>query len=146
MKANQLFTPEIKAQLVSAIEQAELFTSGEIRLHIDNYCKGDVLDRAASVFETLEMHKTDLRNGVLFYVAFCDKKFAVLGDAGINQKVPDNFWDEIKNQVLSEFKAGNFAEGLSVGILKAGEQLKAHFPFHQNDKNELSNEISLGND
>ncbi len=146
MKTNQIFTPQIKAQLVSAIEQAELSSSGEIRLHIDNYCKSDVLDRAVTVFETLEMHKTDLRNGVLFYLAVCDKKFAVIGDVGINQKVPPNFWDEIKSNVLINFKQNKFAEGLSEGIIKAGEQLKTHFPYQKEDKNELDNEISIGND
>jgi uncharacterized membrane protein len=146
LKTNQIFTPQIKAQLVSAIEQAELSSSGEIRLHIDNYCKSDVLDRAVTVFETLEMHKTDLRNGVLFYLAVCDKKFAVIGDVGINQKVPPNFWDEIKSNVLINFKQNKFAEGLSEGIIKAGEQLKTHFPYQKEDKNELDNEISIGND
>ena len=143
MKAKELFTEELQKQVVAAIETAELNTSGEVRVHLDDNCKGEVLDRAAYVFEKLEMHKTEERNGVLFYLAVQDKKFAILGDAGINQKVPDNFWEEIKSDVISNFKKGDFAGGLSSGIVKAGEQLKAHFPYQQDDVNELDNEISF---
>ena len=143
MKAKELFTDELQKQVVAAIETAELNTSGEVRVHLDDNCKGEVLDRAAYVFEKLEMHKTEQRNGVLFYLAVQDKKFAILGDAGINQKVPDNFWEEIKSEVIANFKKGDFAEGLSSGIVKAGEQLKAHFPYQEDDVNELENEISF---
>ena len=143
MKAKELFTDELQKQVVAAIETAELNTSGEVRVHLDDKCKGEVLDRAAYVFEKLEMHKTEQRNGVLFYLAVQDKKFAILGDAGINQKVPDNFWEEIKTEVISNFKKGDFAKGLSSGIVKAGEQLKAHFPYQEDDVNELENEISF---
>ena len=143
MKAKELFTEELQKQVVAAIETAELNTSGEVRVHLDDKCKGEVLDRAAYVFEKLEMHKTEQRNGVLFYLAVQDKKFAILGDAGINQKVPENFWEEIKSEVIENFKKGDFAEGLSSGIIKAGEQLKAHFPYQEDDVNELDNEISF---
>jgi len=143
MKAKELFTDELKKQVVQAIEQAELNTSGEVRVHVDDHCKGNVLDRAAYIFEKLEMQKTELRNGVLFYLAVADRKFAILGDAGINQKVPANFWDEIKNDVIAHFKEGDFVGGLSQGIIKAGEQLKAHFPYQEDDVNELDNEISF---
>lgn len=90
------------------------------------------------------MHKTKLRNGVLFYLAVEDRKFAILGDAGINQKVPADFWEDTKELVISKLKEGAFAEGLAAGIIKAGEQLKQHFPFKSDDVNELSNEISFG--
>jgi len=138
------FTEEEKLQIENAIRVAETNTSGEIRVHIEKNCKDEVLDRAAYIFEKLEMHKTDLRNGVLFYLAMEDRKFAILGDAGINQKVPKNFWDEIKEDVISHFREELFAKGLSEGIIKAGEQLKKHFPYQKDDVNELSDEISFG--
>jgi uncharacterized membrane protein len=144
MNTEKYFSPENQLQIANAIRVAEMNTSGEIRLHIEKYCKGDVLDQATYVFEKLEMHKTQLRNGVLFYLAVEDHKFAILGDAGINQKVPDDFWETTKELVLSKFKEGNMTEGLTSGILMAGEQLKAHFPYLAEDKNELSNDISFG--
>lgn len=144
MNAEKYFTQENKLQIANAIRVAEMNTSGEIRLHIEKYCKGDVLDQAAYVFEKLEMHKTKLRNGVLFYLALEDRKFAILGDAGINMKVPADFWDKANENVLSKFKEGKLTEGLTTGILMAGEQLKVHFPYLADDKNELSNDISFG--
>ena len=120
--------------------------AAEIRVHIEKKCKEDVLDRAAYVFEQLEMHETEARNGVLFYLAVKDHKFAILGDAGINEKVPDDFWTQIKEGMLAKFQKDEFTNGLSEGIIKAGEQLKTHFPYQSDDVNELSDEISFGNE
>jgi len=144
MSVEKLFTEAEKLQIKNAIKMAELDTSGEIRMHIERRCKADVLDRAAYIFKKLGMQKTQLRNAVLFYLAIEDRKFAILGDAGINAKVPDNFWDEIKKNTLIHFKNGQIADGLSEGIRMAGLQLKTHFPYQQNDVNELDDEISFG--
>lgn len=141
---DKIFDNKTKSELVKVIQSAELNTSGEIRLHVDNKCKIDVLDQAAFIFKKLKMHKTELRNGVLIYLAVSDKKFAIIGDAGINAKVPDDFWDNIKNKMSDCFKEGDFVKGLSIGIEMAGEQLKKHFPHQQDDINELPDEISIG--
>lgn len=143
MKASQFFNEEQKKLITGAVKEAELNTSGEIRVHIESSCKEDVLDRAAFIFEKLEIHKTELRNGVLFYLSITDKKFAILGDAGINAVTPDNFWEEIKETVLNHFKNAEFDIGLSTGIKMAGQALKEHFPYQKDDVNELSDEISF---
>lgn len=134
---------EDQARIISAIEKAELNTSGEIRVHIESKCKEDILDHAAFIFEKLEMHKTDQRNAILFYIAITDHKFAVIGDAGIHEKVGDDFWESVKNEMTSFFKEGKLADGLIGGIEKAGNELKSYFPYQSNDKNELDNEISF---
>lgn len=144
MSVHNYFSDENKLQITNAIRVAETNTSGEIRVHIEKHCKDDVLDRAAYIFEKLEMHKTALRNGVLFYLAVEDRKFAILGDGGINRKVAENFWESTKETVIAKLKEGLFAEGLADGIVMAGEQLKAHFPYQDDDVNELSDEISFG--
>ncbi len=144
MDAVNFFSKEEKALIKSAVKEAELNTSGEIRVHIENRCREDVLDRAAWWFAKLEMHKTEKRNGVLFYLAVKDRKFAILGDAGINAVTPEDFWDRIKEKMLAHFRESRFAEGLREGILMAGEQLKAHFPYQKDDVNELSDDISFG--
>ena len=138
------FSKEEKQRIILAIAEAEKASSGEIRVHIDNKCGGDVLDCAAQVFAKLKMHETELRNGVLFYIAVKSKKFAILGDVGINQKVKENFWDEIKEKMLSAFLKGDYTGGIEQGIIEAGQQLKVHFPYQTDDKNELSDEISFG--
>jgi uncharacterized membrane protein len=144
MRALNFFSKEQKELIKSAIQEAELNTSGEIRVHIDNKCKEDVMDRAAWWFAKLEMHKTQLRNGVLFYLAVKHRKFAILGDSGINEVTPDNFWDDIKEKMKGRFAEEDFAGGLREGILMAGEALKKHFPHQKDDVNELSDEISFG--
>ena len=137
------FTESDKLLVLNAIKQAETDTSGEIRVHVENHCKGDLMDRAATVFSVLNMHKTALRNGVLFYLAVKDRKFAILGDVGINKVVPADFWEQIKLQVKIQFSNQLFAAGLAEGIVTAGEQLQKHFPYQCDDKNELSDDISF---
>jgi uncharacterized membrane protein len=144
MKPSQFFKEEQKKNITDAIKEAELNTSGEIRLHIESSCKEDVLDRATYMFEKLAIHKTELRNGVLFYLSINDNKFAILGDAGINKVTADNFWEEIKETVLNHFKKNEFDIGLSTGIKMTGQALKEHFPYQKDDVNELSDEISFG--
>ncbi len=144
MSVKKIFTEAQKQAIQKAIADAELNTSGEVRVHIDDKCKEDVLDKAANMFHYLKMDATDLRNGVLFYLAVEDHKFAILGDKGINEKVPSDFWDHIKETMLGYFKQQQFTEGLCKGIEMAGEKLKLNFPLQTNDTNELSNEVSFG--
>ncbi|MBN2215568.1 MAG: TPM domain-containing protein [Bacteroidales bacterium] len=144
MKPSEFFNEEEKTKIIRAVREAERNTSGEIRVHIETKCIGDVLDRAAYVFGKLGMHKTRLRNGLLFYMVIDDRKFAILGDAGINKVVPEDLWDDIKNLVLDYFKIGEFAEGITKGILLAGEKIKQYFPYRQGDLNELPDDISYG--
>jgi len=143
MRASDFFTEEEKKLLEQSIREAELNTSGEIRIHIETFFNGEVLDRAATVFARLGMHKTNRRNGVLFYLAIINKQFAIIGDAGINKVVADTFWNDIKTVMDNHFKQGDFAMGLSRGVALAGEQLKKNFPHQMDDKNELPNEISF---
>lgn len=145
MSAKKFFTEEQKQAIQKAIATAELNTSGEIRVHIDDKCKDEVLDQAANLFHQLKMDATELRNGVLFYLAVDDHKFAILGDKGINEKVPADFWNTIKEEMLAHFKQQQFTEGLCKGIEMAGQKLKVHFPLQANDTNELSNDVSFGN-
>ena len=142
--AKTFFSEEQKNAIIDAIAKAELDTSGEVRVHIENICKGDVVPCATKIFEKLGMHKTKLRNAVLFYLAVKDRKFAILGDSGINEKVPADFWNNIKHKMEANFREQKFTEGLCEGISLAGQQLKAHFPHEADDKNELANEVTFG--
>ncbi len=143
MKASSFFTKEQQAEILTAIREAEDTTSGEIRAHIETRIKGDVLDRAAWIFKKINMHKTSERNGVLFYLAVTNRKFAIIGDKEINAKVPEGFWDRIKETMEKHFREGKFTEGLVKGILMAGLQLKEHFPYQKDDINELPDDISF---
>jgi uncharacterized membrane protein len=143
-KIEDFLTKEEEQEIVTAIGIAEKNTSGEIRVHIEKETSIAPIERAVEVFHHLQMEQTQERNGVIIYVAVKSKQFAIYGDKGINEKVPTNFWDSTKDTIISHFKNGNFKHGLIDGILKAGEQLKTHFPYEDADTNELSNEISKG--
>lgn len=135
-------TAEEEQEIVEAIRVAELNTSGEIRIHIEKTSKGDATHRALELFHMLKMDNTKLQNAVLIYVAIDDQTFVIYGDKGINAVVDKGFWDSTKDIIQTHFKNGNFKQGLIDGILKSGEQLKSHFPYTDDDTNELTNEIS----
>lgn len=141
-KTAVFLSKEEEQEIVQAIVEAEKNTSGEVRVHIEKQSNITPLERAQEVFFELKMEATKDRNGVLFYVSVTDKKFAIIGDKGINDLVAPDFWNATKEIVLNHFKQGAFKQGLVEGILSAGNQLKAYFPYQFDDKNELSNEIS----
>lgn len=143
-KTEDFLTAEEEQEIVTAITIAEKNTSGEIRVHIENSSKKPPLERAKEVFLSLEMDRTEAKNGVLFYIGVADKSFAIIGDQGIDNKVEADFWNVTKDAVISHFKNQKYKDGLVAGILSAGERLKTYFPYQENDSNELSNEISKG--
>ncbi|CAA9202015.1 hypothetical protein FLA105534_03880 [Flavobacterium bizetiae] len=143
-KVEEFLSKEEEQDIVEAIRVAEKNTSGEIRVHIEQTTSKVPFDRALEVFHELKMNETQQKNGVLFYFAVADKTFAICGDKGINDLVASDFWDCTKEAMITQFKSGNFKQGIVDGILNAGEQLKKYFPWFEGDTNELSNEISKG--
>ncbi|MDO9512585.1 MAG: TPM domain-containing protein [Bacteroidales bacterium] len=144
ISAKSFFSHDEKEKIKASIREAEMNTSGEIRLHVENKCPADVLDRAAYIFGKLSMHKTERRNGVLFYLSVIDHKFAIIGDKGINSTVPEGFWDEIKSAMLHEFQSEAYTNGICLGMRVTGEALKKYFPYQMDDINELPDDISFG--
>lgn len=142
MEVAEFLSKEQELEVVNSIKEAERNTSGEIRVHFEKSLDMDPIQRAQELFYHLEMDKTRFKNGVLFYVAVDDHKFAIIGDEGIHKVVPDDFWESIKNEVITEFVKGNHGKGLVLGILHTGEKLKEFFPYGDKDENELSDEIS----
>jgi len=143
MSAKKFLTPEQQQQVIAAVKQAEAGTSGEIRIHIENKCSVDPVKRAEQLFGELGMHKTELRNGVLIYLACQSKVFAIVGDKGINDVVPDGFWADVRDLMASAFSQGKFTEGLSAAAIAVGEKLQSYFPYQEDDVNELSDDISF---
>ena len=138
-----IFNEDEQLRIRRAIEDAERHTSGQIRVCIEKNCNEEVLDRAAKYFHQLDMHKTKLRNGVLIYLATVDRKFAIIGDRGINKTVPANFWDDAKEEMLNHFKFGDLVEGIVTGLKIAGEHLQKYFPHEANGTNELPDDIAF---
>lgn len=144
-RKSRFLTGPDRETVMSAIEQAERLTSGEIRVHIERAAGADVLARAETIFNKLGMFRTSARNGVLIYVAAGERKFAIIGDKGIHEAVPDGFWDEARDAMAEHFRNGDFCGGICRGITIAGEALARYFPYQgERDVNELSDEISEG--
>lgn len=144
-KTERFLSKKEEEEIVDAIRKAEKTTSGEIRVHLEPSAgENDIFDRAMEVFHMLKMDNTKQDNGVLIYVAVEDRNFVIFGDKGINDKVADDFWESTKDVIVSHFKKGDFKQGLVDGILMAGEQLQKYFPWTEDDKNELSDQISKG--
>ena len=144
MKLNGFLTADQQATVVDAVRLAEKRTSGEIRIHIDGECEGNPMERAEEVFGKLGLHRTELRNGILIYLACNTKVFAIIGDKGINDLVPEHFWEDVIEVMGREFREGRFTEGLVQAVLKAGEKLQEYFPHQSDDVNEQPDEISFG--
>lgn len=140
---NFLTTSEEEA-IVAAIREAEQYTSGEIRVHIEKNCNTDILEHAMTVFHYLKMDNTKEQNGVLIYVAVDKRTFVIYGDKGINEVVGKEFWNSTRDVIANHFKKGEFANGLIEGIKLAGKELSQHFPWLHGDTNELDNSISRG--
>ena len=145
-KPKEFFIESEKQRIVEAVRQAERKTSGEVRVFVESHCLFvDAIDRAAEIFFNLQMEKTDLRNGVLVYVATKDKQVAVFGDEGIHTKVTAKFWDAEVRKMLFQFKNDNIPEGIIAVVQDIGEALYRHFPYNSaTDKNELPDDIVFG--
>ncbi len=144
MRPERFLTAEQQETVVAAVRLAEKDTSGEIRIHIDSRCMRDPMKRAEEVFRKLGMENTALRNGVLIYLACDSRVFAIIGDKGINDLVPEGFWEDILSVMRERFRRNEFTEGLSEAALMVGEKLKAFFPYQTDDINEQPDDISFG--
>jgi uncharacterized membrane protein len=138
------FSEQDRLLIKEAVAKAELKTSGEIRICIEDTCPLDVLDRSAYIFKELGINKTKDRNGVLIYVSLDDRKYAIIGDAGIHLHVKQEFWDHVGSEMIALFKQGKLVDGLIHAVMRAGEKLSVYFPYHKHDKNELSDDIFFG--
>ncbi len=142
--AREFFSKDDIVRLETAIAAAEQNTSGEICLHIDSTCISDPVEKAKEIFIFRGLHKTKDRNAVLFYMALKDHKYAIWGDLGINEKVPEGFWEDVSLVLLQKFKLKQFTLGLEEAILMTGEKLKQYFPYEsKRDINELADEVSF---
>jgi uncharacterized membrane protein len=130
-------------RIVEAINTAEQLTSGEIRVHVQPRAGGEIRNVAERTFERLGMTRTALRNGVLLFIACEEQRFVILGDDGINSKVPSGFWDEIAARLTIRFQHREFTDGIVEAIHSAGEELRHYFPRAHDDVNELTNDINI---
>lgn len=134
-----------KEKILQSIAAAENLTSGEIRVSVSPFFWGNVRKVADKAFIRLGMNATRERNGILFFIVPARRKFAVIGDQGIHEKVGQEFWEKLVAAMAEDFKLGNFSAGLQKGIAQAGRSLAENFPYQgEKDVNELPDDIDFG--
>jgi uncharacterized membrane protein len=145
-KKKPLLPEEENRIIVKAIRHAEQRTSGEVRVFMENRCRFmDAMDRAAEIFFSLQMEKTEQRNAVLVYIALKDRQLAIFADEGIHKKVGAEYWNKLVREMVESFNSNNYGEGTGNCVVQIGEALQTHFPFDKNtDKNELPDSIVFG--
>ncbi|MBX7148290.1 TPM domain-containing protein [bacterium] len=136
------FSKKERETIINKIKHAELKTSGEIRVHVTGKKPDDLYAYAIKLFEEMGMTATQKRNGVLIVLASKLNHFTIIGDEGINNVVPQNFWQDVVESVTPHFKQNFFAQGLCIGIEQIGNKLIQYFPYEKQDVDELSNEIT----
>jgi uncharacterized membrane protein len=144
MESVKFLTEAERRSIRLAVASAEKLTSGEIRVYMEDECPPDVLGRAAFIFDQLKMSQTELRNGVLIYIAVKDHMLAIIGDSGIHEKVGSDFWEEIKERMTRRFHDKEYTDGIIEAVAAAGKALSVYFPLGGNDRNELPDDIILG--
>lgn len=140
------FSEAEKEAIIAAIRNAELRTSGEVRIYIENRCRFmDPLYRAAEIFFSLKMEATGHRNAVLVYLAMKDRQFAIFADEGIYKALGAEYWNKEANVMLNAFKKESYGTGLVTVINHIGQALTEKFPYDKvGDKNELPDDIVFG--
>ena len=129
----------------AAIQEAERATTGEIRVSVSTFFWGGVRRAAERAFERMGMIRTSHRNGVLIFVVPSRRKFVVLGDSGIHEKVGQEFWEGVAAAMSERFRKGDFTGGLVHGVAEAGRQLALHFPAGARaNPDELPDDVDFG--
>jgi uncharacterized membrane protein len=142
-RRRSMLTAEDEARIVAAIRAAELRTSGELVVSFAPPFRGDVRGAAERAFKRLGMTRTSRRNGVLFFVVPSRRRFVVLGDVAIHERVGQRFWENIAGAMSDRFRDEDFVGGLLRGIAVAADALAAHFPPVFPDRNELVDHIDV---
>ena len=133
-----------QVRVAEAIREAERVTSGEIRVSVAPFFWGDVEKTAEKAFHRLGMENAADRNGVLIFLVPSRKRFAILGDSGIHEKVGQAFWHDVSACLSSHFRRGAFTEGLVEGVHMVGDRLATHFPpAGEADRDELSDDVDF---
>lgn len=142
------FTDDDFLRISNKISEMEKITAGEIRVAIKENKpqlkqNKSVIELAKEEFYKLKMNETRDKTGILLYLLIKERKFHILADEGINEKVEQNTWDKIRDDMQKEFRNGKFSKGMLLGIEKVGNILGKYFPIKEDDTNELSNKVVL---
>lgn len=144
MQTKQFLNALEHTQIAEAIGEAELRTSGEIRVFVAKAATEDPVRAAQAEFHRLKMDATAEHNGVLIYIAPKSQTFAIIGDKGIHEKCGQPFWGQVAEAMRMDLAAGRYTDAIVYGIHEAATRLSEYFPRRPDDRNELPNEVVEG--
>ena len=87
------------------------------------------------------LDKTEHRTGVLIFASTAEQYAEIVADAGINEKVATEVWDDAVNALVMATKAGRPGDGFVAAIQRCGAVLAAHFPPGTLKRDELPNKV-----
>ncbi len=131
--------------LETKIAAAEKLTSAEFKIIIAKRAWFGFRKKAIRLFKKYNLHQTKQRNAVLLLILEKDQQLLIYGDEEIHQKVGNAGWEAICEEVIAEFKCGEYALGIALGLHLITDNLVEHFPALEKKTNEVSNEIIFEN-
>ncbi len=100
-----------------------------------------VRERAIRAFYEKGLYRTREETGILIFISLLERTVWILGDRGIDQRIPPETWQGLAGDLSSGIRAGQAAPALCAVIDRCGELLQCHFPRRSDDVNELSDNV-----
>lgn len=141
MKTNEMLSHIDDERVVAAIHAVESSSSGEVRVCITGRSVDDPVIEAWKAFARMKMNQTRQRNAALVFIAPKTRKFAIVGDEGLQRHCEADFWNQLAAELAVGFRKECYTEALTRVIDRIGGVLNLHFPPQRNDHDELPNEI-----
>jgi len=103
-----------------------------------------VAARARVAFLEEEVFATRERTGILIFLALFERRVVVLGDAGINQAVRKEEWDDVVEILIRGIRSARPGPALVEAIGECGRILAEHgVEIRQDDSNELEDGLRM---
>ena len=116
-----------RERIARAIAEAEEGTTGRIAVRVIPDATVDAFERAKAEFGRIGLHRHDDGNAALIFVAPKARRFAVIGDRALHERVGDAFWGDVVNELQPYFARGEISNGVVHAVGRLGEAFKAHF-------------------
>ncbi len=100
-----------------------------------------VRERAVRAFYEKGLYKTRDETGILIFISLMERKVWILGDRGINRKIPHSRWRELARNLSTGVREDKAFPALCGVIESLGRELALHFPKKTDDVNELSDDV-----
>ena len=105
-----------------------------------------VTNRAIRYFAESGVYETAEHSGILVFVSFMERQVRIVADKGISEKISQDLWNLIADDLCENMKKGNVTQAFTNAIEKCGELLAENFPPHEENPTELSDGLVILSD